>query len=996
MNVRHRLLWPVFLLSFVLAVPASAQYGYHFGRNKVQYENFDWHVLKTEHFNVYYYPEMKKLAEHGAHFAEEAYENLQNRFNFALTRRVPLIFYSSNIHFKQTNITPGFIPDGVGGFFEFLKGRVVIPSNGDLHRFRRVVRHEMVHVFTYAKTLRVMRNHGVPTDRFLPLWFTEGLAEYWSGERDDQHEMVLRDALYSNYLVPMDDLYMIAGSFQMYKQGETIFHFISQTYGEEKILRIIENFWKDEDFRDVLELTLNEEFERLDQRWQAWLEEQYQPELEKAQVPSLVSQEIATKGFNSKPAFYRFPDGTRKVYFLANRNGYTNVYEVPVDSAYRPTAEPSVLVKGERRDRFEAFHLFESRISVSKEGKLAFVTKSGGRDVIHVYDLLKDELGSSYSFDGLIAVYSPTWSPGGEKLAFSSIDESGFSDLYVYNTAADQLRRLTDDAYDDRTPDWSPDGEKLAFASDRTALGKQHAYNLFTYALDDGTIDYVTYGQHMDSSPRWGPEGNHLVFTSARPDSSGRYESRNIWVVEAQSSLEATREVASAKPTLKAVASQEDDVRTARRLTNFTTAAFDPVWTQDEHLIFTAFEHGRFTLRGLGNLDSLMAAPRAQHPVKVPASDGEHWAFARIGLDEEVERVPYEGKYDLDVAQGQVGQSPLYGTSGGAVLALSDMLGDDYWYLTLYNTGRSTGNFLENMSFSLTRVQLKQRANLSYGIQRFSGWRYDITDPDAGRTSYPVFRETLYGGFGQVSYPLSKFRRVELNTSLNWTDKDYSFDIARDRRSLLLANSVSLVHDNALYGRNGPVDGWRGRLTAGYTTDIVNSNVNYFSLIADLRNYFRITEGVTFASWGMARVNHGRKSRLFVLGGSWDLRGFDVFDLNEGESVRGKKMWFVSNELRFPIMRAPSLYLPLLRPFGIANLRGALFLDAAHAWNDGYYDKEPQLNTGETLGSLGLGFRMNVLGGIVLRYDIGYRYRDGFRERIDDGLFKQFFFGYDF
>ena len=36
------------------ASPAEAQY---FGQNKVQYEKFDFKVLKTEHFDIYYYPE---------------------------------------------------------------------------------------------------------------------------------------------------------------------------------------------------------------------------------------------------------------------------------------------------------------------------------------------------------------------------------------------------------------------------------------------------------------------------------------------------------------------------------------------------------------------------------------------------------------------------------------------------------------------------------------------------------------------------------------------------------------------------------------------------------------------------------------------------------------------------------------------------------------------------------------------------------------------------
>jgi outer membrane protein assembly factor BamA len=146
---------------------------------------------------------------------------------------------------------------------------------------------------------------------------------------------------------------------------------------------------------------------------------------------------------------------------------------------------------------------------------------------------------------------------------------------------------------------------------------------------------------------------------------------------------------------------------------------------------------------------------------------------------------------------------------------------------------------------------------------------------------------------------------------------------------------------------------------------------------------------VTFASWGMARINQGREARLYFLGGSWDLRGFRLF------SVRGQKQWFTSHELRFPIMDQPSVTFPALAALGIVNLRGALFFDAAHAWNRDYNLKQPEINSGETLGSIGVGFRLNVFGGFVLRYDIGNRYRDGFR-RIDKRGFRQFFFGWNF
>ncbi|HET6566712.1 MAG TPA: BamA/TamA family outer membrane protein [Rhodothermales bacterium] len=987
----RRILFLSLLVAPVVPLPASAQYGYNFGRNKIHYEDFDWQILKTEHFDIYYYPEMQDLAEHGAFFAEEAYEDLQNKFDFALARRVPIIFYSSNIHFKQTNTTPGFIPDGVGGFFEFLKGRVVIPANGNIHQFRRVVRHELTHVFTYARVVRALRDHRVPLEQYLPLWFTEGLAEYWSGEPDYQHEMMIRDALFSNYLVPLENLDRISGTYLMYKEGEAVCRFISEEYGEEKILQLIENSWKNRDFREIMAATLREPFEEIAQKWLVWLKKQYYPSLESAQIASYTTDPVAVRGFNGKPAYYQFDDGTRKVYFIGNKTGYTNVYEVEVDSLYHPVGEPQVLIAGERNDRFEAFHAFESRISTSRQGKLAFVTKSGERDVIHVYDLERGELEGSYGFDDQIAVYSPDWSPDGTKIVFSSIDRSGYSDLFTFDLESGNLKKLTNDVYDDRDPAWSPDGRFLAFSSDRTSMGVRDAYNLFLYDVKDGGIQYVTYGDQYDMTPRWSPDGNHIVYASAQRDTTGRYGAQNIWVADVSGKVSASPEVAllstDAPMVIPATGQAEE-----RQITEITGTAFDPVWTEDDRLLFTTLERYHFTIRSLDDVDSLVADPREEVPIEL-ADVGSHWSFGSIGTEDGVRSVPYHRKYNLDVAQGAVSQNPIWGTTGGAILAFSDMLSDDYWYLTLYNTGTAQSDFLNSMNVALTRVQLNRRTSVAYSVFRYGGLRYDITDPDAFEVS-PLYRETMYGGSLTISYPFSMFRRVEVGTSFAYSDKEISFKENSERRAVLLSNSVSLVHDNTIFNGNGPVEGWRANLTAAYTTDVMYSNVNYFTLSADVRHYLRLGNQVTFASWGMGRINQGKEARLFVLGGSWDMRGYHLF------SVRARKMWFTSQELRFPLVNAPSVYLPILAPFGISSIRGAAFVDAAHVWNDGYYDEErlplvPGYTTGETMGSAGLGLRVNIFGGFVLRYDLGYRFSDGFRDR-DHHLFKQFFFGWDF
>ena len=199
------------------------------------------------------------------------------------------------------------------------------------------------------------------------------------------------------------------------------------------------------------------------------------------------------------------------------------------------------------------------------------------------------------------------------------------------------------------------------------------------------------------------------------------------------------------------------------------------------------------------------------------------------------------------------------------------------------------------------------------------------------------------------------------------------------RKALLVSNSFSFVWDNSLWGPSGPIDGNRMKLTLAYTADVQYSNVSYYTLIADYRHYDRLSLRSALATRANIWYNEGKEARRFFMGGSWDLRGWPRW------SIRGKKLWLVSSELRFPFIDQ----LGVRFPFGgiaFGSIRGALFADAGGAWDDVYTD---------TKGSIGAGVRLNLAGALVLRYDIGKRI-EGNMSTFQQGLFYQFFFGWDF
>ncbi|MGD9898168.1 MAG: BamA/TamA family outer membrane protein [Calditrichaceae bacterium] len=933
----------VVTFSIFLDVSIVSAQGFYYGRNKVQYTDFNWQVLKTAHFDIYYYPEMEDIAEKGARFAEESFAFLETKFNYSITRRIPLIFYSSHLHFQQTNITPGFIPEGVGGFFEFLKGRVVIPSNGDLYQFRRVIRHELVHVFMHSKIFNVIYGHGKGDGAYPPLWFTEGLAELWSGEWDAQGEMVVKDAVLNNYAVGLEQMYQIQGTYSMYKFGQNILGYVADNFGEDKILLMMENAWK----YDYFELSFTDatglNYKQFDREYLYHLKKEYYPMLGDDDFSDQVTETIVRDGYNFKPAYYH--DGQKEyVVFVANRTGYSSIYRKllkPVDPDDKDEVE--LLVKGETSSDFEAFHIFYSKIDVNDKGLLTFTSKSGESDALYVFDINRKEIISKHYFKGLVAILSPSWSPDGKEIVFSGLDKSGYKDLYLFKLDDTELLRLTNDFYDDTDPSWSPDGNFVAFSSDRTNFGKHGAKNIFVLNKNSGEIFYITAGLQKDQSPVFSPDGQYLAYTS---DVAGSY---NIYLVR--------------EPLMSL--SQSEPIQLFK-MTSFIGATFDPEWTNKGDLLFGTFENRRFQIRLDRNFISHFA-DAVEYNRNLSVNFNDFWTYQNIEQSQVESRNHYIKKFDLDIAQTQVSQDPIFGTTGGAQLAITDVLGNDQYYILLYNNSRTNSEFFKSFNAAVSKVSLGQRVNYAVGAFRFAGPYYNPED------SY--FYEERIGSYIALSYPLSQFSRLEFNQSFSYSDKDWYFD--KRRQAWLNSNFISYVHDNSIWGVTGPIDGRRFNLTIGNTYDFIHSNVNYLTILADLRYYHRLGLRSAYAVRFLSLFNEGTETRQFYLGGSWDLRGYRRW------SLRGERVLLISQELRIPFIDLIGIRMPFFS-LGFNSIRGAAFFDMGNAWNDEWNG---------LLGSYGVGIRLRLGNFIAFRWDFG---KTTDFHSTSKNIFTQFFFGWDF
>mgnify|MGYP001485344347 CR=1 FL=1 len=906
----------------------------------MQWDKFNWKVIETEHFNIYYYDEMQVVASIGAAYAEEVYEELKIKLNHVVTYKIPLIFYNTSLHFQQTNTTPGFIPDGVGGFFEFLKGRVVIPNTGSLSDFKHVIRHELVHVFVTTKILRIQKDHKKNVSSFPPLWFTEGVAEFLSTKVDAQAEMVMRDAVINNNFFSLDQMNQIYGTFLMYKEGQNFLEYIKDQYGEEKVIQFIDNFWMYSDFEDVIAYTIGEPIEEIDKGWLMYLKKKYFPLLQSNSPVELDAKKLTDWGFNFTPKQCSI-DSIDYVYFVANRDGYSSIYRFTFGEEGEALS-PELVLRGEKTDEFEAFHPFYSSIDISNNKLLAFVSKSGATDAIYLYDIVEDEINKKIQFDFLVSLSSPKFSDDSNQLIFQAVDRKGFSDIFSYNLLTSELLRLTNDYYDDREPVFASTNQ-IIFSSDRTNGEFAGKYNLFSYDFSTKKISPITYFNSNSTSPIISADKKLLYFTS---DIDGV---KNIWKMDLSDKLLTDK---------------------IFKVTSFLSSSFYPSLVDSTKILFGGFENFSFNIYSLDltnlDTDSIGINVSSENISQIK------WIPNQIITPPSQQELKYEKEYTLDYAQSQIVTDPIYGTRGGAILTLSDLLGDDRYDFLIFNSAQAQSEFLKSFNIVMQKINLSGRTNYGYGIFHFSGRRYDVRDADL------FYFERSFGGYFGMNYPLSKFQRIEATLTVANSDKEVIEGVI-ERKALLVSNSLSYVIDNSLWGPSGPVDGIRAKILLGYTGDVKFSNVNYFSVIADYRHYFRLGFLSTIALRTSLYYNQGKEARRYLIGGSWDLRGYPLW------SIRGEKAWVSSAEVRFPLIDEINLKLPFVN-IGFGGIRGALFFDAGGAWDNKYI---------ETLGSVGFGFRINLFGLLVLRYDIGKRIEQNFT-KFQPRLFYQFFFGWDF
>ncbi|RPH53349.1 hypothetical protein EHM82_08570, partial [bacterium] len=315
-SFRRAMLWLALPLAAFGVMPESASAQY-FGRNKVQYERFDWRVLKTEHFDLYYYPEEEPAAREAARLAERWYGRLAGVFGREFFERKSIIFYADQSDFQQTTVVRGLIGEGTGGVTEGLKTRVVLPFTGNWEDTDHVLGHELVHVFQYDVLQdRRGQGQGGASVSDVPLWMIEGMAEYLSlGSYSPLTAMWLRDALARDALPNIRQLSRDPRLFP-YRWGHAFWAYVGGRWGDQATTRLFARATQIGTEPAILE-TLGVEVEQLSEDWKASIREAYGPVIERRQTPQAAGTRLLPRDEDDTDYYISpvlSPDGSQVVF----------------------------------------------------------------------------------------------------------------------------------------------------------------------------------------------------------------------------------------------------------------------------------------------------------------------------------------------------------------------------------------------------------------------------------------------------------------------------------------------------------------------------------------------------------------------------------------------------------------------------------------------------------------------------------------------------------
>jgi hypothetical protein len=913
-----------------VAADASAQTPFvpYYGKNQIRYDNFRWSIYTTDHFEIYYYPEIEQHLERVAGYAESAYQQISADLKHDLAFKVPLILFKTRSEFQQQNVIPGAATEGVGAFAEPTRDRMVLPIDEPPDLLYRLIVHELTHIFEFDIIPQSLIRRSVP------LWVNEGLSDYMTGYWRPIDLMTVRDAAVADIVPKMTDLEGYGGFSNprlIYNLGHAVFEFIESRWGKEGLRQFLFSLRKSVigGGEDAYEEALKLSPEEFDQEFEKYLKNRFKPFRDKER-PADYGKNLAPNPMKTRYANVYSIEPSPSGDLIAAMTG--NRRDQELDIVLLSTKDGSViknLTSGFDQDKgFEYIATPGGRwnsvswMSWSPVGdRLAYFARTEKRKSLVIQNVVSGEIERKITMD-VDEPESPAFAPDGRSVVFSAL-RGAIGDLYSVDLESEKVTNLTDDAFADYAPAFAPDGRTVAYLARISGNEK-----LFLLDLATKKKTQLTFGTHDDAAAKF-LDADTLVFSSTatnpavpiEPDVAKNGNIFNIWTLN-----------------LKTGELRQYTDAVGGNL----AAAVLPGDKQQPRIAFVSYYKGEYALNTLERKEPIQTASTSDFGAPGLVTDFQ----APLSHTLVAENKRKKGNFEKMFLEGRppvnVGVTSGGDIFGGTQITFTDVLGDKQFNVF-------AASISQYRTFAGSYVNLSRRFN--YAIQGFSstqffygmgnGVFYDPAFSGYIDRDLATATRTVQGGSAFGIWPIDRYRRLEVSGGVVNYQEEYEDQALQDysqqyqqqlygqqlfRNGTSVPLSVAFIQETTVFREFGPLKGSTMRMAYGVAPKIGNTLSNQ-TVDADARYYLRLAGSGLLALRARGFRSWGDAPDYTYFGGNSEMHGYDYLQFV------GQNAVFGNAELRFPLIEA------MLTPLGVlGGVRGVAFANIGGGWfdNTGY------------------------------------------------------------
>ena len=492
--------------------PAQA-FKERFGKNRIQYKDFNWKYYSSDNYEVYYYRGGEKLARQTIEYLEDQFGRITETIGYYPYSKTRVFLYNSVIDKQQSNIGVRGRDFSVGGQTNFVQSQLELAFSGDLASFKQKAVYAVTDVFVqemlYGGNIAEVFQSAFTTP--IPMWFTSGVSKYvaygWTKEMDD----AAREYVYHNQT---DKFARLSGEMNSVV-GQSIWNYLVQKYGQRSISNILNLARIIRNEENSIARTLGVPFGDFLLGWRTFYSNANTNLLEAYNQPN---NEYLISGKNRSEESYtdiRFSPEGKYLAYSAAKSGKFEVRIIDMQSQ-----KETVVYKGGLRLINQEVENSYPLLSWADANTLGIVYNEAGRNVVAVKRIgVKGE--QVIKIPRLSHIQSFAFKPGGRSAIISGTI-NGQSDIYLYNLVRGQIRAVTSDTYDERDVQFFRGSNQILFSSNRPsdsvyvsgpaeiANANTYRFNLFTYDLDypDSTYGKLTNSLALDTKPSMAANGD--------------------------------------------------------------------------------------------------------------------------------------------------------------------------------------------------------------------------------------------------------------------------------------------------------------------------------------------------------------------------------------------------------------------------------------------------------------------------------------------------------